>query len=270
MEFRFRAMRLAHDPNNLDTTVNLASPRSWIALWVTFFLVVGAVVWGFVGTIPQSVSGSGVLTLPDGVVRMQAGVTGTVTSLDVGPQQPVTAGERLGTVTDSGGAVHQLVAPFAGTVVLADYPAGSAVSPTDEVVVLERAAGENALQASIVVPQTAATRLHPGLAVTMSVDVVPASEFGMLRGVVQSVSPYPITDRGLSFLVLDRPTAGRLLAGGAMSLVTIALVPDGSTASGYAWTSVSGPPFGLHFQDQVSATVALPDRSPVSYVLGGP
>ena len=268
MEFRFRAMRQAHDPNNLDTTVNLASPRSWIALWVTFFVVVAAIVWAFVGTIPQSVVGSGVLTRADGVVRLQAGSLGTVTALQVRPQTTVRAGQTVATVTDTDGRAHDLVAPAAGTVLLADVPPGTSVTPTDQVVVIERDTDADLLQAAVVVPQTAATRLYPGLEVSLSVGVAPSSQFGLLRGRVSAIGSFPTTAGGLSSLFLDEATTTKLLSGGAMCLVTIDLVADAGTVSGYAWTSAAGPPFVLRFQDVVTATVHLPDRSPVEYLLG--
>ena len=269
MEFRFRAMRQAHDPNGLDTTVNLASPRSWIALWVTLFVIAGALVWAFVGTIPQSISGSGVLTRVDGVVRLQAGISGVVTTASVRPQSQVAAGGAVATITDEAGHPHVLTSPVAGTVLQADFPAGSAVSPTDEIAVLARTGDTGDLIAAVVIPQAAATRIYPGLPVTLSVDVVPASQYGLLRGTVVAVDPTPVSTRRLSSLVLDVATASRLLSGGAMTLVQIGLVDDTTTASGYAWTSARGPQFPLQFQSEVTASVHLPSQAPISYLLGG-
>lgn len=269
MEFRFRAMRQAHDPNNLDATVNLASPRAWIAVWVALFVVLAAGVWSFLGTIPQSVAGAGVLTRQDSVIRLQAGVSGVVTALTARPGQEVTGGAQVAVVQDGSGTAHRLLAPATGTVLLADYPVGTAVDPTDQIVVLERADGDgHALQAAVLLPQSAAVTVYPGLAVSLSVSVVPASQFGLLRGVVRQVSGYPATAQGLSSLVLDGPVAGAALDAGPMRLVIIDLVPDPATRSGYAWTSVTGPPFPLQFQDEVHATVHLPDRAPIRYLLG--
>jgi len=270
VEFRFRAMRQAHDPNGLDTTVNLASPRSWIALWVTLFVIVGAIVWGFVGTIPSSVPGSGVLTRLDGVVRVQAGTSGVVSAAPVRAQSEVVAGAPLATVTDQFGRPHVLTAPVAGTVLEADYPAGTAVAATDEIVVLARSGEADELIAAVVIPQAPAAQVYVGMPVTLSVDVVPAAQFGLLRGTVVAVDPMPVSERRLASLVLDEATADRLLAGGAMTLVQIGLVDDPATASGYAWTSVAGPPYPLQFQSEVTAEVQLPDQVPIAYLLGGP
>ena len=269
MEFRFRAMRQAHDPNNLDATVNLASPRSWIAVWVTLFVVLAAGVWSFVGTIPQSVSGTGVLTRADAVVRLQAGTSGVVAALTAHPGEVVAAGAPLAEVRDESGHTHRLIAPAAGTVLLADFGVGTAVQPTDQIVVLERAEDDaDDLQAALLIPQSAAVMVYPGLSVSLAVDVVPASQFGLLRGVVREVGDFPSTAQGLSSLVLDEPSVATALASGPMRLVVVDLVADDATASGYAWTSVTGPPFPLQFQDAVHATVHLPDRAPISYLLG--
>lgn len=268
MEFRFKALHQQHDPDDLDTSVNLANPKSWIAVFVTLVLIVSAIVWATVGTLPQTATGQGVITRVDGVIRIEVNYAAVISAAPVAVGNHVAAGDPLVTVADQGGASHRLLSPSAGTVMTADYRPGVVISAGTAVITLERDAVGAPLSAMIVVPTAVSLRVQPGMAVDLNVDTVPARAFGVLHGRVSAVSQYPVTGAGLEAMVYDATTVRKLLSGGPAALVTVELITEPTTVSGYAWTSPAGPPYPLAFQSAVDADIHLGQKRPIEYVFG--
>ncbi len=269
MEFRFKALRHAHDPDDLDVPVNLASPKSWITVFVILVTIVAAGGWAFLDRLPQTETGSGVLSRTDGVVRVEIGYQAVVQRTLVVAGGHVVAGQQLITVRDGADTARTVVAPVAGTVMVADYPAGVVVQPGVAVVVLERDPSSGPqLAAIVVVPLATASAIRPGMSVDLTVASVPARVYGLLQGTVSAVSGYPVTAAGLQSVIYDPALVQSLLAPGAATLVTVQLVNQPSSASGYRWTSPAGPPFPLAFQSAVTASFHLGDRRPIDYVFG--
>lgn len=269
MEFRFKALHQQHDPDDLDTTANLANPRSWVAVFVTLVLIASAIVWALVGTLPQTATGTGVITRAGGVIRVEIDYPAMMSAAPVTAGSHVEAGDPLATVSDQAGVSHQLRAPAAGIVMTADYRPGVVVPAGAAVVTLERDPDTGSgLSAMVVIPTAVSIGVQPGMTVDLTVDSVPARAFGLLHGRVSSVSRYPVTQAGLESIVYDPATVRNLLAVGPSALVTVELLTDATTVTGYSWSSPSGPPYPLAFQSGVSAAIHLGDKRPIQYVFG--
>ena len=59
--FRKVALERLSSPEQLDQLMQVTSPKGWIALLSICGLLAVVVVWGFVGTIPTTASGDGIL-----------------------------------------------------------------------------------------------------------------------------------------------------------------------------------------------------------------
>ncbi|MEW6268612.1 MAG: NHLP bacteriocin system secretion protein [Thermodesulfobacteriota bacterium] len=86
-------------PEELDRLVTITTPLGWLALGTVGFVVLAAVVWGFVGSIPTTVSGDGILLRGGRIASVVALGTGKVASLDVAVGNRVAAGQVVGTIT---------------------------------------------------------------------------------------------------------------------------------------------------------------------------
>lgn len=269
MQFRFKALQRMREPDELDTVILLAKPRGWIATFVMLIVVAGACVWAFIGQIPRTLTTEGLLTHPLGVSQLQTIYTGQVSQLVVAPQQTVTAGETVMKVTDSAGKTHPIRSPFTGTVISVSIAAGQVVTAGSTLLTVERTddPGDHLL-AMVFVPANQALGVRPGDSVDLSVASDPSAVFGLLRGRVTSVSPYPLSQQALDTLLGGNLAARNYVSVTNPQLVVIDLTKDPQTASGYAWTSVAGPPGALRSQVAVTAAINLGSVRPIELVLG--
>ena len=249
MLYRFKALGKRRDPDQLDTPLTLASPNGWIVTLVIGFCMLALIGWGILGRIPQQVTASGRLQYPGGLVTVQSDSNGIVSGLaDLGTV--ITQGGVIASLhQESGASDTQIVGVTGGRIVQHLVELGTAVTTGTPIAVVEPGATENAiLEAIVEVPAAQVEAIQPGQDVKLTVSGVAATKYGLLRGQVQSLAPFPMNADGAQV----GPT-----------LVVISL-ERADTVTGYAWTSLEGPDRQIESQTPVVAEIDTDDISPVS------
>ena len=59
--FREVSLEKLSSPEQLDELINVTSPRAWFALIAISCILISAIVWGFLGSIPTKITGHGIL-----------------------------------------------------------------------------------------------------------------------------------------------------------------------------------------------------------------
>lgn len=257
MMYRFRALAKQRDPDELDSPVVLASSRGWVAVFVCLFAVVAVISWAIVGRLPLSTHAMGSLVNPGGTMTIASHVSGTVSAISAGPGTQVDAGDPIVSVTTADGAEHLIKAPSSGRLTSLSIAEGGFLQQGAKVAVLEKGwEPHQHLIAQVLVPASQISRIKPGQEVLLSVSGVNPRQFGMLKGKVREVAPFPI----------EQAEAGAELPPTA---VTITLETTHATESGYAWTSAEGPPQNLHTQTEVQAEIRMGTVAPISVLFQG-
>ncbi|MBW4631893.1 MAG: NHLP bacteriocin system secretion protein [Iphinoe sp. HA4291-MV1] len=99
--FREEALERLSSPEQLDRLMQVTSPQAWLPLVSISSLVVVVGIWGIVGRIPLTVTGSGVLLRPRHVVQFQAPSTGQLLTLNIKPGDVVRQSQVLATIDQS-------------------------------------------------------------------------------------------------------------------------------------------------------------------------
>jgi len=79
--FRKVALERLASPEQLDQLLTVTSPRGWLALTGIVTLLVAALVWGVIGSIPTQVRGTCMLMTEAGITRVLSPSNGTLKSL---------------------------------------------------------------------------------------------------------------------------------------------------------------------------------------------
>lgn len=84
-------------PDDLDRAFRVVTLRSWVPLTSAIVIITGALIWSFLGQIPITVNGVGVLVNPGNVRGLESSSGGRLTELHVRVGEAVTAGQLLAT-----------------------------------------------------------------------------------------------------------------------------------------------------------------------------
>lgn len=95
LKFRQQALEALHAPDQIDTLIQVVSPRAWIMLVSFYVLLVSLIVWGIFGSIPTRVEGKGILLVENGSVYDAVAPPGggQVADILVRPEQKIKKGD---------------------------------------------------------------------------------------------------------------------------------------------------------------------------------
>ena len=96
--FRKSALARLASPEQLDQLMEVTDSKGWWTLSALAALVVAAMLWSWVGRIPTTVQGTGILLREGGVFDVQTTAGGQVMELNVTEGQTVRAGQIIGRV----------------------------------------------------------------------------------------------------------------------------------------------------------------------------
>ena len=147
--------------------------------------------------------------------------------------------------------------------------AGQVVAAGSTVATIERtgrAAGP--VVALLFLRPAMAAAVRSGQSVRLAVASAPAAAFGLLRGQVQAVGEFPLTAAEADVLAGGAVPARTLAADAGSLLVTVRLLTDRRTASGYSWTTAAGPPQALPAVVPVTGMITLGEQAPVTLLFG--
>jgi HlyD family secretion protein len=97
--FRETALQRLSSPEQLDRSIHVTSPKTWIAVVTGLSLIAAAVIWGIVGTVPLRVSAPGVLADREGkLFPATAQASGMITQVLVKTGERIKVGQTIATL----------------------------------------------------------------------------------------------------------------------------------------------------------------------------
>lgn len=90
-------------------------------------------------------------------------------------------------------------------------------------------------------------KIKPGVQSQIEVDYLDRNEFGMVEGVIISVSEFPITSSGIQSKIANQALVNQFTKQGTLYEVRVQLKRDLGSKNGFAWTSSKGAE-----EDQIS------------------
>lgn len=97
--FRKTSLDRISSPEQLDALLRVTTPIGWLALAAAAFIIAAAVLWGFLGSIPTTVAGSGFFIKTGGIYNVVAGTTGQIYDLRIKPGDTISAGQVVARVS---------------------------------------------------------------------------------------------------------------------------------------------------------------------------
>ena len=119
----------------------------------------------------------------------------------------------------------------------------------------------------IYVPSAHGKRIRVGMEVRIAPASVAPEEHGYMIGTVTYVSDFPTTSRAIQRTLRNPELVAALSRGDAPYEIRADLQLDPATASGYKWSSSSGPPMDILTGTLCAARITIERRRPVEMVI---
>ncbi len=138
-----------------------------------------------------------------------------------------------------------------------------------ETIAIASAGGNHAKNIRLIayVPAVDGKKVRPGMSVYFSPSALRAADYGYIKGVVASVSLFPVSCDSISAELKNRDFANTLTQSGTVMRVEVDFLTSDQTRSGLQWTSRYGSTATVETGMVGSLLINTEYRRPVSYIL---
>ena len=156
-------------------------------------------------------------------------------------------------------------APVSGRVIEIKAATGTLLGPGQSVLSIRT--GSDELEALIYIPPTGGPQVEAGMEVLVSPITIRREEFGSIRGVVESLSPFPVSFEGIVAELQNRDLASTFSEQGPPYSGRVTLLRDPETASGFAWTSPRASEETLTSGTLATVEIRTQQQRPITMVI---
>ncbi len=272
--YRKSALERMSSPEQLDKAIVVTSPMSWLALAAATVIVVGLIIWSFVGNLTESVDAVGIVHDPIGVCTVYSDGSGTV--LEVPAQETtyltpgtIVARYRIGSLGD----VREICATQEGTVTSVLIKPGDQIKPGQDIIRFTPRLGDTHGSRPVIVcyvNQVDAEKLSVGKInnrVTLKSDG--SQRYGHMFARILSIDGYAATESGMGNVIGTGNNLAAELNPQNKPVVAVVcdLELDPTSENGYKWSSRRGKSKTVNGNDLVTVKFVTRELKPIEKLL---
>lgn len=160
---------------------------------------------------------------------------------------------------------EQIISPVSGVVTSISKNIGDLVKKGDVVVRIANVSNE--LDAVVFVSSKEGKKIKPGMSALVSPTNIKKEEYGSIRGKVNTVSEYPVTQEAMMAILHNQSLVNDLSKNSAPIAVRIHLSSDRKTRSGFSWSSSQGPDEVITPGTSAIARITINQKSPLRIIV---
>lgn len=257
------------NPEQLDRTITISSPMSWLALMGIALIIAASVVWSIFGTLTTTVNVNGVIASSENVCAEFSDYSGMVERFYLKAGNSFSKGAKIADIRTIDGGVKTIMAKSAGK---AFSPLKSIGEPIYNGSEIARYTPSYASEQTVVcyVPSAQAQQLEENMRVLTYPMSINSSKYGHLEATVQAVGDYPAEVANMPLVLGNGNSVTEQFAEqGPVTAVVCELKTDSTTQSGYFWSSVKGKEQTLSNGTFVSAKIVVEECAPITKLFNG-
>ena len=261
--YRKSALEKISSPEQLDKTLKVTSPASWLVLIGLTLIIVVTVIWSFVGTIPETVSAPGIISSPVGTNAVYTGDSGKVVAVLVYEGSEVHLGDVILNYQTGNNEIKSIYSDQVGTVSQVLVSNGDSLTQGNEVVRVSPVA-DGAQVAVCYVPLRQAKKIERGMRAQIYLDSVDSQTYGYMIARVINIDARASSTSGMGYVLgNENSLAATFQKDGAVVAVTCEFYP-GNTQSGYYWSNEKGATVDVTNGSSATVKVITEEVAPIT------
>jgi hypothetical protein len=252
-------------PEELDRRLVVVSYKGWVALILTCLLILGAIVWAFLGSIPNYYEAKTIYLNSQGFDIFSSQITGRVQEAFVKINQTISEGDPLFVIEGPSGESWKALATRKGKIIDFYASPGTRVQAGDPLLLIQKEQGQFFFFSFV--PIDRGQQLKQGMRVYIKPEGINVEQYGSIVASVNSIAPYVASSNELLKLLGNQSLIPYFTGNEPVTIVTILPQQDPQAPSGFKWSSGVGPPQSIGPQTVGTALFVLQARRPISYAI---
>lgn len=260
--FRKSALERLASPEQLDKTIVITSPLSWLSIIGVAIIIVSFIAWSFVGTLPTTVSSHGVIVGSENVIDIHSKYSGEIVQYYIKEGNNVKIGDKIADIKVSENIIETLLSTQNGTVSQMLYKENDYINKYDNIIRLSPQE-ENVVLCYI--PVETGKSIKEGQEVIISPMAVDEQRYGHMEAVVLSVDDYITSSEDIKkHLGNNEELSNIFLSDTVLTSVVCTIKKDNNTASGYYWSSFNGGDIKITDGTICNVKIITDESAPIS------
>lgn len=256
--------------NNCDFDCEIKVVKSYwnnIFLLAVSVLVLAISIWGFTGSLTESVSGLGITLPTQNVQPIYASENGIIRNINLHIGDRIHPFSAVGYIYNEKTNKRTLVTSNSkGRVIEVLKEEGGYVT-VGEKIALTVPEENKGVYLVAYIPAYKSKNIKNGMSAFFSPATAPYSEYGYMKAVVRQVGENPVNEESIGAELMNKSLVRQVNSLGPVIKVVLELIPDQNTYSGYKWTSKKGWKNHIEFGMIGEVIITTSYRTPASYVI---
>jgi len=286
--FRKVSIDRLSSPEQLDQSLIVITPKSWILLLASALIAAVIILWLFYGVIPVKLSGSGIIIGKKGIYGIQHLASGMIDDLVVDNGQLVRKGDLIGIIDqpelkillenktgkdkkalEETYKIHsEIRTKYSGRIIEVIKTKGDYINPGDYIMrmeIIEK--NEQELISLLYILARDGKKIKKDMIVELELSTVKTEENGFLFGRVDTVSEFPASQKGMERILGNKNLVDELSSMGSVVEVKVILEKN-EIDNTYKWSSKNPHNIVLKSGTLCNANIIIEYKSPISMLLG--
>lgn len=262
--FRKSSIEKLSNPEQLDRSIKISSPMSWLALMGGFLVVMATLIWSVVGVLPTTKNANGILVNAESTCAFYSDHSGIVTNIYKESGDKVGKGDDIIKIKSSDGKEYIIEAYGDGiiTELLVSYDS-EIYSGTEIARFTPDIKQDNVVVCFV--PLTEAKQLKKEMNVLLYPLSVDSQKYGHMEAEIYSVGNYAVNANNLKYVLgSDNLVSEQFTNNGPVVSVICKIKTDSSSNSGYYWSSENGKFLTVSNGTLMSAKIVIDECAPIT------
>lgn len=261
--YRKSALERMASPEQLDKTLKVTSPLSWLSLGGVTLIIVVTAIWSVVGRIPVTITTNGIIASPVNTNAVYTENAGTVDSVYVSVGDEIRPGDEVALLEVSDGSAYTIKSDQIGTASAVDILAGDTVGQGFPILyVSPEAASRQVVVCYVNVADV--KKISRGMPAYVYLNSADSQRYGHMKARVINIDEYAASNKGMNYVLgEDNNLSSFFTSSGAVAAVTCELSLSEESASGYAWSNKKGKELNVTNGSLVSVKIIMEEISPI-------
>lgn len=262
--YRKSALERISSPEQLDKAVKITSPLSWLALLAITGMIIVAIIWSIIGSLPVTVTAQGIVAAPVSTNAVYLQESGTVAAVLVRPGDELHFNDPILSYKTGSGEIKSLYADQVGTVSEVMVVNGAAVIQGNEAIRISPSVTGNQVVVCYI-SVSDAKKLDRGMDAQIYLSSADSQTYGHMEARVINIDSYAASSVGMTYVLgSGNNMVESFLSNGAVVAVTCELYPDPATKSGYYWSNPKGAQVDVTNGSLASVKVITEEVAPIT------
>lgn len=268
--FRKSSIERLSSPEQLDKSIIVTSPISWIALIGIAFIIVCFVIWTICGSMPSILNAKGIISNGIYTNSIYAEYTGEVSEISVVEGEKINKETIICKITDENGDVHPIYVNEECVITKQLVQDGDKVNYSDEIFGISPISlNDNFAVFYVGIEQLPS--IHSDMEVIINMPAFDNQKYGHMKGTIVHIDKFASTENSIRRVAGNNEEVINYLVAMEQPVVAVTCVieKDDSSANGLFWGNTTGENLTVSIGSVVDVKVIMNECAPITKLIPG-